>query len=708
MRPFPIAIRAPIRGSLIALSAERSPEQLSWAKEDRAKGAIRVRTMSEKHEGTLSWRHFMALRGAAAYTSVGLGDLFQQLAPWDSPNASRAGFRARNGRQAYEYGGWVTRDAEQWARATTKAVTQKLFGLDEPKTQRVATDVEYELRRQGIWADRWNEGCMHMQQPPFRDTWNLARHGALVAWVSTGMVGALTEPDYVAKRVRTQLRSTLNNFIDPGDCCNGVPLSYFDISWENPEYMCEDHRFTADQRAQIWKSSEVPPQHSQGNYSGPVFGTRMVKVYRAWRMPFGSFKGREALVVKQGDALIWEEWEDPVPPISFYRVSRCLGDTFWSENLIEIMLDPLADAADIDDTAKSVMKLTSQMNIALDGTTVSPKGVLNAKDVNVFKYSSAKKEKPPTFTTPNLLHADYFAWRDRKVAVAQQLSGVPNMHLASESPKGTDSGRAKRLEASLLPERFAENLRDWRNFVACDIANDQVRAARRIGEVEPDWQLTWPGADFGAKVSVKVLDVDDTVYELRPYAVSETKGTPAERAQYAQELFDRKQITADQLSLILDGLYDVPKETKQVAAQRQYFAKAIDDILTAPPDVVEDDAAYLGDRYMQPPIWTEPGQAIAQILPHYWQSMIDGVPQNRRALLKRLMDDVMAVQAGRDKAEQLQQASLSAKVDSGMLGQVPQAAPMGAPQQPQVLPAPGPEAAMGMAPQDVGGPPALA
>lgn len=689
-------------------SGERSPVQLSWAREDRANGAIRIRDMADTHERSLSWQHFMALRGASAYSGVGLGNLFEQLSPWDGPSTARAGGRLRKGRKAFEYGGWVTREAEQWARASAQAATNKLFGLDEPKTQRVATDVEYELRRQGIWADRWNEGCMYQQQPPYRDTWTLARHGALLAWVSTGMVAALTEPDYVIKRVRTQLRSTLNTFIDQGDTCNGVPLSYFDVSWENPDYLCEDSRFTAEQRDQIWKSAEVPPHHTQGNSAGPVFNTKMVKLYRAWRMPFGSFKGREALCVKKDEALIWDEWKDPFPPMSFYRVGRCLGDPFYSENMIEIMLDPLADAADIDDCAKNVMRLTSQMNIALDGTTTSPKSITNAKDVNIYRYSSAKKERPPTFTTPQLLHADYFAFRDRKVAVAQQLSGVPNMHLASESPAGTDSGRAKRLEASLLPERFAQQLRDWRNWVAVDIANDQVRAARRIGKEDPEWQMTWPGTDFGAKVPVKVLDVDDSVYELRPYAVSEQKGTPAERAQYAQELFDRKQITADQLSLILDGLYDVPKETKQVAAQRQYFAKAIDDILTAEPEVVEDEAAYLGDRYMHPPIWTEPGQAMAQILPHYWQSMIDGVPQNRRALLKRLMDDVMAVQAGRDKAVQLQNASLSAKVDPGMLGQVPQPAPAGAPQQPQALPAPSPDAAMGMAPQNVGGAPALA
>jgi hypothetical protein len=679
------------------MATPKSYVQESWAAMAPDKASQRAWGMVKANEDTLSWRHFMALRGAAAYSGIGLGDLFEQLAPWDGPRGSSWG---RKGRAAFQYGGWFTRECEQWARATCETVVEKLFGLDEPKTQRVATDVEYELRREGIWADRWNEGCMHQQQLPYRDTWDLWRHAMLLAFVSTGTVAVFTDADFVAKRVRSELRSTLNTFIDPGDVAHGMPLSYFDVAWENPEYLAEDERYHAHRDA-IWKAAVVPPHHG-GHYQGATFGTRMVKVCRAWRMPVGKRPGREALFINAQRPAFWEDWKDPTPPLSFFRVNRCLGDSFWGENFIEIMLDPLADASDIDEMAKQAMKLTSQTYIGMDGTTKSKSPILNAKGVNVFKYDSAKGEKPPWIEKPGVLHPDYFNWRDRKVAVAQQLTGVPAMHLTSESPKGTDSGRAKRLEASLLPERFAMKLRNARNFIAVDIANDQVRAARRIGKVDPNWQVTWPGADFGAKVPVKVLDVDDTVYELRPYAVSEQKGTPAERAQYAQELFDRKQITADQLSLILDGLYDVPKETKQVAAQRQYFAKAIDDIMSSEPDTVVDERRYIAERYMAPPIWTEPGQAMAQILPHYWQAMIDGVPQNRRNLLKRLMDDVMSVQAGRDKAAALEQAKVSVTATPDALGQVPQ--PAAAP----ALPAPMPDAGMGMAPQNVGGPVGLA
>jgi len=682
----------------------------NWARLEPRKAAARVKQYVHTHETSLSWRHYMALRGAASWSGIGLGDLFENLSPYDGPRG--AGFQgsSRKGRSSFQYGGWMSRPAEQHARATCETVNEKLFGLDEPKTQRVATDVEWELRRQGIWADRWSEGNMHLRQGPFLDTWDLARQGAQLAFCATGTVAARVEPDYVSKRVRTQLRSTLNTFIDPGDVANGMPLSYFDVSWENPEYMIEDPRFSKHRDA-IWKASVVPPHHSAGTFDGATFGTRMLKVCSAWRMPFGSFKGRQAAFINAQDPILWDEWESPEPPMAFYRVNRCLGDSFWGENFIEIMLDPLSDAQDIDEMAKEVMRLTSQMNISLDGTSTAAAAVVNAKTVNIHRFDSNKGEKAPLIQQGQLLSDAYFAWRDRKIAVAQALTGVPDMHLTSQSPAGTDSGRAKRLEASLLPERFARKLRNWRHWVAVEISNLQVRAAREIGKVDPDWQLTWKGVDFDSRVSVKVLDIDDTVYQIQPYAVSEQKNTPAERAQYAQELFDRKQITGDQLSIILDGLYDVPKETKQLAAQRKYVAKTVDDMLHADDSVIADENEYMGDRYMPPLPWTDPGAAMAQVLPIYYQAVIDGVPQNRKNLIRRFVEDILAIKMTNDRQAAMANASVS-------VAATPQQA-FPQPAGPPMLPAPEPQPApmdMGIAEpqgpmdlaQNVGGPPGIA
>lgn len=684
--------------------------RLNWSRKEPIKAQARIWQMVEAHERSLSWRHYMALRGAAAYSSIGLGDLFENLSPYDGPLGNNWG--GRKGRKAFAYGGWGSKVNEGHARAAAESVVEKLTGLRQPKTQMVGTDLEWELRRQGIWADRFIEGNFHLPQGSYSDTWDLWRQGALLSWVSTGVVAARVEPDYVGKRVRTQLRSTLNTFIDPGDVANGMPLSYFDITWENPEYMIEDPRYqgaaNAWKRDAIWKAAEVPPQQNAGNFDGASFGTRMVKVVSSWRMPFGTFLGRESVSVKGArEPVIWDEWEFPEPPLAFYRCNRCLGETFWGENAIEVMLDPLRDSEDIDDMAKRTMALTSQTYVHLDGTASAAAALINAKDVVLCKYDSKKGEKQIEIDKPEILNEQYFAWRREKISTAYKLFGAPDSAVSAESAKHLQSGRAIRLDASLLPERRARQLRGLDQWLTVGIATRLIRAARAIGEVEKNWQVTWPGVDFDSKVSVAVLNIDETQYQLRPYAVSELKNTPQERADYAQELYDRKQISEGQLSLILDGIYDTPKETKEIDAQRVYIAKTMDDILHADESVVSDEAAYLGNRYMPPDPWTDPPAALAQILPVYRRAMVDGVPQNRRDLLKRLILDVLAIQMQNSKDAAMAQANVSVKATPE---QAFPAAPTG-------LPAPAPAGPMdmgGMAPapealpQNVGGPPGIA
>jgi hypothetical protein len=680
---------------------------LNWSKREPAKAAKKAWEMCKKHEGNLGWRHLMALRGALAYSGAGLGDLFENL-QFEHPMTGTGRSRRRKTR----YSGFADRSQEQHARAICETVSEKLFGMDEPKTQLVATDAEWEVRRSGIWADRFIEGTYHLSQGSYQDFWDLARQAALLAYCSTGTAAIRTEPDFVTKRVRNQLRSTLNTFIDPADRGADKPLSYFDITWENPEYLCEDERFKGkdgqgrSKEDLIWRAAQVPKHMQQGAFDGATFGTPMVKVLTAWRLPFGEFKGRHAVFIggdEGGESVLhWDDWEFPEPPIAFLRCNRAIGDDFWGENMIEVALDPLRDAEDIDDTAKVTMRRQSSTMLCLDGSSTAPAALLNAKDVNVCKYDSKKGEKKPEMDKPGILNGDYFDWQARKIALAHELTGVSLMHQAGEvqGAAGHRSGRSIRLEASMLPERFARKLRSWRNWVAVDCAKNHIRAAKLIGERDPDWQVTWPGADFDAKVPVKVLDIDMEAYTVRPYAVSEQKGTPAERADFAQELYDRGEIDDAQLTLILEGLYDTKKETKASTAERAYVSKVIDEMLHGEPELVANERIYMRDHYIPPDPWNDPDAMLAIASPRYTQAKIDKVPQNRRSLLRRFLEDIWALRQQKIREEKLQEASLNIAAQTAdplamAAGGMPGAAP--------ALPAPGAPAPL---PPQLGAPPA--
>jgi hypothetical protein len=672
---------------------------VNWSRREPKDAAKKCWEMGAKAESQLGWRFDMAMRGALAYSGAGLGDLFASLGlQFDHPMTERALNRR------HRTGGFANRTQEQHARAMIQTIVEKLLGMEEPKTQLVGTDCEWEVRRQGIWADRFVEGTYHLTQGCYPDFWEMARQGGLLAFAATGTVAIRTEPDFVAKRVRSRLRSTLNTFIDPADMGADRPLSYFDVTWESPEYLCEDERFKGKQDA-IWKAAVVPRHMLQGTYSSPTFGTPMVKVLTAWRMPFGTFKGRHAIFLSStgentGDEpLHWEDWDCPEPPLAFFRCYRSLSDDFWGENMIEPALDPLRDAEDVDAKAKTTMKRTSQTYLHLDGNSAGPAALMNAKDVAVCRYDSKKGEKKIEVDKPGILHSDYAEWRDRKIQLAHDLVGVSLMHQSGEvqGASGQRSGRSIRLEASLLPERFARLLRAWRNWVAVDCAKNHIRAAKQIGEVDPDWQVTWPGADFDAKVSVKVLDIDLEAYSVQAYAVSEQKNTPQDRADAAQEMFDRGEITAEQLSVIVEGIYDTKRETKSSTVERSYVMKVADEMLHGDPELIGDENAYMRDEYIPPMNYQDPDAMLAQLSPILTQAMIDRVPQNRRHLLRRFMEDIWALrqQQTRDVAMAKASVNVAATPEQAFPMGAP-ALPPGGPIDPNALPPPAtPGAALG-------------
>lgn len=673
-------------------AAENRKAFQNWSQMEPEKGAAKLWEFCRKHEAEPSWRHDMAARGARAYAVCGHGNLFENL-QFENPLTDR-GKAERAAKR------WTSYDEneEYHARAMVETVIEKLFGMDQPKSQLVATDAPYEVRRQGVWADRFTEGTFHLRQGSYLDLWDMARQGALLAYCSTGTAAIRTEPDYVERRVRNQLRSTLNTFIDPADMAGDRPLSYFDVTWEHPDYLCADERFKGKED-KIWKAAHVP-RHLQNS----SFGTPRVKVFTAWRSPLGKkgahgyMEGREAILVAgdaQGEDWIWwDKWERSGPPLAFLRCNRAIGDSFWGENLIEIALGPLRDARRIDQKAKLTMDRTSQTYIAMDGGTTSSKSaLLNAKDVVAFTYDSKKGEKAPEIVKPGILNGDYFDWQARKIALAHELIGVSLMHQAGEvqGAAGHRSGRSIRLEASMLPERFARKLRGFRDWIAVDIATNHIEAAKQIGKVDPDWTVTWPGADFEATVKVDVLDIELNQYTLRPYAVSEQKNTPAERADAAQDLYDRGEINDSQLTMILEGLYDTKYETKASTAERAYVAKTIDQMLYGDEKLIANENQYMQNEYMPPVPWMDPQLMLAAAAPKYTQAMIDKVPQNRRTLLRRFMEDIWALRQQQLRDEKLQEASLSVSATTtdpfAAAGAMPNAAALSAPATPGAAPA---------------------
>lgn len=633
-------------------------ERCNWSRMKPEDGAAKLKALFAEGHAKHSWRHEMAARGASVYSSVFGGNLFDSL-PFDAYRRSAKG--RRWGKHKLNHG-----------RAIVQTMTAKIAGLDEPKSQQVTTDASWEEKRIAVWQDRFVEGNFHEQQGLFQNVWDLARHGFNLAGASTGTVGIRVEPDFVFKRVSHQLRSTLNTWIDPYDRASGRPLTTVDVTWESPEVLCEDPRW-AKHKDHIWKSAEEPPPHLQ--LPDEVdFGTKLCKVITAWRLPFGKFKGREARVIG-GKAVQWDDYEHDMPRIAFFRMARCLGDDFWSENLLESVIWALDTANDVVEQQERAMRLLSGMLVAYDKRAVAQKDVANAKDVTLVPYDG-EKGGPPTAVSVPIVDGSRSVFKDELIRAAHEILGVDQMHTAGQRPDGMTSGRGVRMVAALFSERHAPIQRNWRHWIAVDTANLNVFAAREIGQHEPDWQVNWPGQNFDAKVPVSVLDRNiENKYTRRPYAVSEQKNTPADRAELANELVAAGTISPEQGAMVVSSTFDTPSSVKRQSVQTRFFAKLIDLALHAEEEDIRDPN-FWAMKYQSPPPWIDPAMGMSQVFDAYLEAMIDDVPQFRRNVLKRTLEELdWMIQSKAHREAMTQNVKTNVNVDATMGDMMGGAAP---------------------------------
>lgn len=608
----------------------------NWALREPHEAAAQVENAITKLGERSNWRHQMAARGAMVYSaSLGTqahGGLFQSL-PFDAYQRNSA--NKKWGKHRWNHG-----------RSAMQTIVAKIAGLDQPKSQNVTTEASWEEKAQAVWADRFVEGNFHERQGQWQDIWDLARHGMLLSCASTGNVGIRVEPDFVFKRVSHMLRSTLNTYVDRFDCGpDGSPLSTFDVTWENPEVLAEDPRWKdgplgAGARDHILKSADVCPRHLRPE-DEPDFDTQLVKVITSWRLPFGKFRGREARFVG-GRCIQWDDYEHDQPRIALFRASPRLGDPFWSENLLESVLWCIDTANDVVTSAERAMRLLSGVLVAYDTDSTPSKGVQNAKDVSLLKYSSNKGEAPRILTTP-IVDPSRMNFAKDNIEQAMEILGINQMHTRGQQPAGLHSGRAVRMVAALFSERHSILQRRWRHWLGVDTAKLNVAAALEIGEHEPDWQVTWPGQDFDAKVSVEALrSIREKKYEMRPYVVSEQKNTPADRAEMANEMLANGQISNEAHAQLIQRTLDTPAATKGQSSQRRFFAKLIDEALHAKESEVTDPD-YWATKYTSPPPWIrgpQAAEAMDQVFRAYMDAVTDEVPQYRRDVLKRTLEEL--------------------------------------------------------------------
>lgn len=394
--------------------------------------------------------------------------------------------------------------------------------------------------------------------------------------------------------------------------------------------------------------------------------TDFVCVYEGWRGGIGKKPGRRVVCVKNGPALLVEDYPHERPPIVW------LGCT-------PHLYGPLAHSMvhHIYESMKRDNLVLSRIDRAINKTNESTVYLDQSKLVNPGQALEQAEDRKVIFTNepyePFIDNAPGFAPEHKSIADghyqdAHDVSGMAQSHTAGIRQEGVDSAIGQRYVAALVNERFAALQRRYVQAVAVDSAEVIIQVLCEIFDEDPKLMRLAPGQDTLKEISGKVAlkGIEQLKYVVQANAVSGQKGNPADRMQTALELKQLGILEDSQLAAMQGMGYDLPEEVDRTDVQRQWVTKQIDRWQFASDDDFNDPDFY------QPPFeHMKLGQALLLVCDGYLEAQMNDLEPERLDMFFRFIADC---------------AALSPDPASGAAPSVgaPPAAPMG----PEMAPAP--------------------
>lgn len=576
---------------------------LHWSEMPARQAAEYLFACQQRYRRDYAWRRARSRRLAGLYHGRSLDEQYARDArfSWRNDVLDVEVPLIRN--KAYEY---------------TETSVSKIGAVDAPRPALMVTNGDWDLKRRVTLSSRLLEAEYDMRQGVYPNLHALAHQGLRVAFAATGSVAAKVYPWPNEKRVIVELHDTLDFFLDDTELLYGAPVTYGEVTWWPPHQLA--HRFP-EQAEAIMRAVE-PREDAPLSFSGLVKRSELVPVWEAWSMRQGDKPGRKIAFLRGETILEDIEWDDDEPPFAFLHTSPQLCG-FWATPAMDVVYEEVIRSNEIlfrcDEAEFDTPKQTHYVH---EGSISNIDDLLAVDTITVVRTKNPNYT--PTVTTPapfdrislDLLH-------EHEAGIARTL-GIDEMHSAARKEPGLSSGVAQREAAARFDNRFAFLHRAYAQWVAVDIARLILKAQRALYREGGSFKRRWTGEFFTKDIEAEdIVDVDDECLQLQIKPISETKNSPEERVQYAEELLQKGAITIEAYMQVLEH-YDVPGETKVVRTQRRWVAWQIDQWLMASDKDIAAPGFYQGPRP-----WMRKSDAMVQVIDALWEAEINGVPQQR-------------------------------------------------------------------------------
>lgn len=480
-------------------------------------------------------------------------------------------------------------------------------GEDKPFI--MVTDGDWDDERRAMWTTRLLEGLYKQPQGMYLNVHDLGRAAFKIAAGVTGTVAVKVQPYPDENRIICELHDTLDMWIDAFECSYTNPLTFGEQTWFDP------HRLMAaypKHKQQIWDAREPLPYDRGGGDPGNGTKTRyMVKLVEGWRCKLGKENGRYVAAIKTC-TLVDEEYEANCPPFAFLHARRSLSG-FWGVPVLERGMR-IAErinqiVATLDDTEVLLPK-----NLLIYDVKRTPRELMKNISSRAMQigFNSEVGGVDPQYITPPLYDQSVINLLEFHIRAFHETLGISTAQMQAKKDPGIVAAAAIRTVNDMFTELFSTIQGDFRDFKTKQLGSLHVKAVAKLAEENPDFAVHWKGGSFMKQVQTRVCDLDEGNYVFDVMPVSETRDTPSDRIQLADEMLTRKELSPEAYQRVL-RTGDVPRETTLQSAQYDYIESCIDSWMYDDLEDVVNDS---------PLPWFNHGDSIVQVLGAYVKALI--------------------------------------------------------------------------------------
>lgn len=491
-------------------------------------------------------------------------------------------------------------------------LTPKVAGRED-KPFIMVTDGDWDDERSAVWNTRLMEGLYKERQGMYNNVHDLCRAAFKIAAGVTGTVAVKVIPYPDEDRIICELHDTLDMGIDAFECSYSNPLTYTEQTWFDPYRLMA--AFPAFKR-QIWEAKEPLPFDRGGGDPGDGSKTRyMVKLAEGWRCKLGKEPGRYVAAIKTG-TLDSKDYERTDPPFAFLHARRSLAG-FWGVPIMERGMRIAERVNQIVGKLDNAEHFLPK-NLLLYDIKKTPRELMkNIGEVMQVGFNSEVGGENPQYLTPKVYDESVLNLLEFHIRVFHETLGISSAQMQARKDPGIVAAAAIRTVNDMFTELFSVVQDDYTRFQTTDIGKLHLYAVQDLAKSNPGFSVRWKGKDFVKKIKASVCDLDNKHFVFDVMPVSETRDTPGDRIQLADEMLSRGDMSSVAYNRVLQT-GDVPRETSLQNGQYELIEENIDSWM-------HDDIDDIVNTSPLP--WFNHGDSIVQVLGAY-----------TRALMKRNFD----------------------------------------------------------------------